>query len=192
LKLFPVLGTCRATEDKIEKFVEELVRERFSGLSDNPLHTYAILYKVRCNNIARETLLSAVGRAVHRASPTSRVDLGNPDYIISIDVLGKFACISILKDFYKLKKYNLQELAKSGSGTLNEAEVELVGEVHRTESKQTSGGSELERNSSTVGDLESVANVVEMVRTELDTEAVSISSTIPVHEVCNPCQNDQI
>lgn len=110
LKVFPVLGTCRAVEDKIEKLVEELVSSYFA---DRCLGTFAIIYKVRCNSLSRDVILPTVGRAVHRACPMSKVDLANPDYVISVDVLNRFACVSIMKDFNRLKKYNLQELAKS-------------------------------------------------------------------------------
>ena len=125
LKMFPVLGTCRAVEEKIEKLVEELVSTYFA---DRPLGTFAIIYKVRCNQLSRDVILSTVGRAVYRACPTSKVDLTNPDYVISVDVLNKFACVSIMKDFHRLKKYNLQELAKSESsrtgGTCQQPAVE--------------------------------------------------------------------
>lgn len=110
LKIFPVLGTCRAVEDKIERLVEELVSSYFT---DRPLGTFAIIYKVRCNSLSRDVILPTVGRAVYKVCPTSKVDLANPDHVISVDILNKFACVSIMRDFYRLKKYNLQELAKS-------------------------------------------------------------------------------
>lgn len=110
LKIFPVLGTCRATEDKIEKLVEELTSVYFA---DQPLGSFAIIYKVRCNNLSRDIILPTVGRAVYKACPTSKVDLANPEYVISVDVLNKFACVSIMKDYNQLRKYNVQELAKS-------------------------------------------------------------------------------
>lgn len=119
LKIFPVLGTCRAVEDKIEKLVEELVSVYFA---DRALGTFATIYKVRCNSLSRDVILPTVGKAVYRACPTSKVDLANPDHVISVDVLNKFACISIMKDFNRLRKYNLQELAKS-------AEVSEGGDV---------------------------------------------------------------
>jgi len=110
VKMFPALGTCRAVEDKIEKLVEELVSSYFA---DRPLRTFAILYKVRCNSLSREVILSVAVRAVHKVCPLSKVDLTNPDYVISVDVLTTYACVSIMKDFYKFKKYNLQGLAKA-------------------------------------------------------------------------------
>ena len=125
LKIFPVLGTCRAVEDKIEKLVEELVSSYFAG---RPLRTFAIIYKVRCNNLSRDVILPTVGKAVYKVCPLSKVDLTNPEYVISVDVLTKFACISIMKDFNRFKKYNLQELAKpevaGSSATLEPAEVQ--------------------------------------------------------------------
>lgn len=126
LKMFPVLGTCRAVEEKIEKLVEELMSSYFA---DRPLRTFAIIYKVRCNTLNRDVILPLVGKAVYKACPTSKVDLANPDYVISIDVLSKFACISIMKDFNRLKKYNLQELAKSGAGGSSRT-VEVQQEKH--------------------------------------------------------------
>ena len=41
------------------------------------------------------------------------MDLANPDYVVSVDVLNRIACVSVMKDFNRLRKYNLQELAKS-------------------------------------------------------------------------------
>lgn len=115
LKIFPVLGTCRAVEDKIGKLVEELISSYFAH---RPLQTFAIVYKVRCNNLSRDVILPVVGKAVAKVCPLSKVDLTNPDYVIGVDVLTKFACVSIMKDFNRLKKYNVQELAKSkGDGS---------------------------------------------------------------------------
>ena len=139
LKIFPVLGTCRAVEDKIEKLVEELVSSHFA---DRPLGTFAIIYKVRCNNLSRDVILPTVGKAVYKACPSSKVDLTNPDYVISVDVLTKFACISIMKDFNRLKKYNLQELAKPE--TVVHSRTTEPAEVHKNKSvdEETSSAQE--------------------------------------------------
>jgi tRNA acetyltransferase TAN1 len=117
LKIFPVMGTCRATEDKIEKLIVDVLNKMFA---DETLGTYATLYKVRCNNLGREHILPLVGRAVQQVCPGSKVDLGSPNYIISVDVLNKFCCVSVMKDFYKLKKYNIQELGKLNSSSVTE------------------------------------------------------------------------
>lgn len=110
MKIFPVLGTCRSMEDSIEQLVQAILQSWVAA--GNSFKTYAILYKVRCNNLSREQLLPIVGRAIHSVRFECRVDLNTPDIVVSVDILGKFCCVSIMKDFYKLRKYNVQELAK--------------------------------------------------------------------------------
>lgn len=117
LKIFPVMGTCRASEDKIEKLIADVLQKLFS---DKKLGTYAVMYKVRCNNLGREHILPLVGRAVQQICPGSKVDLGCPDYIVSVDVLNKFCCISVMKNFYELKKFNIQELGKLKSNAASD------------------------------------------------------------------------
>lgn len=134
LKIFPVLGTCRAVEDKIEKLVEELMSSYFA---DRPLGTFAIIYKVRCNSLSRDVILPTVGRAVYRACPASKVDLANPEYVISVDVLNKFACVSIMKDFNRLRKYNMQELAKSEGSMSNQTSEQSAGQQNSPVKNET-------------------------------------------------------
>jgi len=134
LKMFPVLGTCRADADKIEKLVEELASVYFAN---QPLGTFAIIYKVRCNNLSRDVILPTVGRAVHKACPMSKVDLANPDYVISVDVLNKFACVSIMKDYNRLKKYNLQELAKTETIDSSRTCEQLAGQQSKPVESET-------------------------------------------------------
>jgi len=169
LKIFPVLGTCRAVEDKIEKLVEELVSSYFA---DRPLRTFAIIYKVRCNNLSRDVILPTVGKAVYKVCPLSKVDLANPEYVISVDVLTKFACISIMKDFTRFKKYNLQELAKSeaagSSRTLEPAEVQKNKSVDNelSSDQEHSDCKQIELATSTSSCEQSGSNSLEKVMVE--------------------------
>ena len=110
LKLFPVLGTCRANDEKIEKLAEEILPPFFTK-SEKQL-TYCIVYKVRCNHtLSRDVILPLIGRVVHQIDPTIRVNFDNPDIVISVDVLQKVCCISVLTEFHKFRKYNVQEVA---------------------------------------------------------------------------------
>lgn len=180
LKMFPVLGTCRAVEDKIEKLVEELVSSRFA---DRPLGTFAIIYKVRCNSLSRDVILPTVGRAVYRACPTSKVDLANPDYVISVDVLNRIACVSVMKDFNRLKKYNLQELAKSepcaSSQTSEQPEVPPTEPVkNETDSAQEVGDSQqTEICTSTCGMSGSGSTSEKLLETGVDDSQATAETT---------------
>ena len=166
LKIFPVLGTCRAAEDKIEKLVEELMSSHFA---DRPLGTFAIVYKVRCNSLSRDVILPTVGRAVHRACPASKVDLANPDYVVSVDVLNRFACVSIMKDFNRLKKYNLQELAKSEAGASGRTSEQPAVGHSRPVKNETGSGQEVGKSRQTGV----VANTCGMSGSDLTLEKLS-------------------
>jgi len=115
LRMFPVLGTCHAHVDKIEKLATEVLAPFLGGsAADEPL-TYCTVYKVRCNNLSRDEILPMIGRVALQLRPNIKVNFEQPDVVVSVDVLQKVCCISVLKDFFKLRKYNLQEICKERS-----------------------------------------------------------------------------
>ena len=109
LRIFPVLGTCRAVADKIEKLAEEVLAPFVSGV---PGLTYCIVYKVRCNSLSRDEILPMVGRVALKLNPEIKVNFDKPELVVSVDVLQKFCCISVMRDFHLYKKYNVQEMCK--------------------------------------------------------------------------------
>lgn len=112
LKLHPVLGTCRAVEDRIEALAEEVLPP---FLKDADGLTYCVLYKVRCNNsLGRDAVIQLVARVADRINPSLQVKFDDPDLVISVDILMKICCISVLKNFNKFKKYNVQEVVGAG------------------------------------------------------------------------------
>ena len=107
LRLLPVTGTCKADIEKIRKCLPELLLPFFTTHQ-----TFAINFKVRNNNtLSRQIVLSMVGDIIGEISPLSRVDLSNPHFLISIDVLKTICCVSVLTQYYYYHKYNIQELA---------------------------------------------------------------------------------
>ena len=185
LKIFPVLGTCRATEDKIEKLAEEIMSPFISSCKKE-VPTYATIYKVRCNNLSRETILPLIGSVMVRLKPTIRVNFDDPDFVVSVDVLQKICCISVLRNFYRYRKYNIQELAnlsiktpteKTKTATMkNEPEVNKSSEMdsHVTRGKNTIESCNDDNKLDKSGVEESVKN-------ELPTHAIleSIGKEIP-------------
>lgn len=108
LKMFPVLGTCKAAEDKIEKLTEEVVAPFLKGTAGL---TFCVIYKARCNNtLGREAVIHLVARVVAEINPLVKVKFDNPDLVISVDVLQKVCCLSVMKNFHKFRKYNIQEV----------------------------------------------------------------------------------
>ena len=62
-------------------------------------------------NLFKEDVLKIVQETVK--DKNFRADLKNPDVCIVFEVLKSNCCLSILPNYYKLKKYNLIELAQS-------------------------------------------------------------------------------
>lgn len=115
LRLLPVIGTCKADMDKIRKLLSTLLIPFF-----NNHQTFAINFKVRNNNsLSRNIMLSMVGDVVSEISPLSRVDLSNPYFMISLDVLKTVCCVGVLTMYYQYRKYNIQELVSPSAQQLN-------------------------------------------------------------------------
>lgn len=120
LRLLPVLGTCKVNEEKLEKMAEEIFSDYFKR-NPSTSFTYCIVYKIRCNNsINKEMIFSIVGRALRTLDVEIKVNFDNPDIVISVDVLQKICCLSILPEYFKFKKYNLHELGNNPSETPKE------------------------------------------------------------------------
>src|SRR5688572_21736873 len=80
--------------------------------------------------------IDAIGTMITDISPDSRADLKNPELAIVVEVMAKQTCVSIVRDFNKLRKYNLQECA-SGLGRKDVAETEKVPSEPKEEVKVT-------------------------------------------------------
>lgn len=133
LKLHPVLGTCRAAEDKIEKLAEDVLAP---VLADADGLTYCVMYKVRCNNsLDREAIIQLVARVADRINPSLKVKFDEPDLVISVDILQKVCCIGVLKDFNKFKKYNMQEVV--GLGQAPKVSAQSAGNTDSAENPGT-------------------------------------------------------
>ncbi len=109
MRLLPVIGTCKASEDKIKKLAEEVLVPYFA---DSVGHTFCIQIKIRNNgSMSRQALIPLLADVIKTLNPTNQANLDAPDYVINIDILRAVCCLSVLKDFAKFRKFNLQEAA---------------------------------------------------------------------------------
>ncbi|KAL5019405.1 hypothetical protein ScPMuIL_005127 [Solemya velum] len=109
-RLLPISGTCRAIEDDIEGLAKTMFPPHFDkeeGLS------FTIVHKVRNNDsIGRASILPLLGKVVRDMNALHKVCHDEPDVVILIEIIGKICCMSVVKDFLKLRKYNLHEVTK--------------------------------------------------------------------------------
>lgn len=64
------------------------------------------------NTFDRMKTIQEIAELVDFKSPAHKVDLKTPKITIAIEVIKGLCCISLLPDYFKLKKYNVFELTQ--------------------------------------------------------------------------------
>ena len=109
LRLQPVIASCKADEEKIVKLAEDVL-PAFLG-EEQGGHTFSINFKVRNNNgVHRDKILPLLAGVISDMCAGNKVNLDAPELVVSVDVIRTVCCISVLKDFARFRKYNLQEI----------------------------------------------------------------------------------
>ncbi|XP_062576760.1 THUMP domain-containing protein 1-like [Saccostrea cucullata] len=142
IRLLPISGSCRAEEADVKKLGKEL----FTPIFETPYgegYSFSITVKVRNNNrLGRDSLIPALAGIIKELNPLHRVSHDNPDFVILVEVIQSVCCVGIVKDFFKFRKYNLQEIVKKSveskekSEELNKDESE-DGEDDKGDSNET-------------------------------------------------------
>ena len=111
LRLVPVEVTCKAFSENVEEAAKPVIFKRFH---DKGEISYCIQFKSRLNaSFGREEAYKTIGKMVKDANPQSKVEFKNPDYVILVEVMKSFCCISTLSNYFSFKKYNILELANA-------------------------------------------------------------------------------
>ncbi|CAI8001680.1 THUMP domain-containing protein 1, partial [Geodia barretti] len=73
---------------------------------------FAVVYKARNNqDVNREEIIKTLASLVTmNGDYPHRVDLLNPDLTIVVEIVKGNFCVSVVKDFNKLKRYNIQSI----------------------------------------------------------------------------------
>lgn len=114
LRLLPVTGTCKASEEAVEKCVEQLIQ---NGHLPNEETTFVIQCKIRNNSdLSRMAFIECAASVIKKHLTKWRVNFDNPTVTLNIDVIVKIACVTFLTDFSRFKKYNLVEMVTKSKG----------------------------------------------------------------------------
>lgn len=120
IRMLPVQATCKAYEQNVRPAVQTLVDE-FVAARKSETTKYQVLFKARMNqNLFKEDALKVVQDIVKDKG--FKPDLKSPDVCFVFEVLKSNCCISILPNYFELKKYNLIELAQAAKPTEKLAE----------------------------------------------------------------------
>ncbi|CAB4476067.1 hypothetical protein RhiirA5_350926 [Rhizophagus irregularis] len=108
MRMIPITKTCYANMNDIKKMAEEILKPRFHSLKDNQQIQYAIVPNFRNNNVIdRMELINAIAELVGNQH---KVNLDDPKLVIIVDVFMNICGMSILEDYKKLKKYNIEKI----------------------------------------------------------------------------------
>jgi tRNA acetyltransferase TAN1 len=107
-RLIPIENSCIGKVNDIVDMAKNIIQD-FCKPKGDPF-TFSIITSIRNNDsIKKDDLITAIAALV---PPENKVNLKTPDYCIVIEVINLVCGISILPDYYKLKRYNLEMLGE--------------------------------------------------------------------------------
>ncbi|KAK9478521.1 hypothetical protein V1514DRAFT_306875 [Lipomyces japonicus] len=110
LRLSPVTFTASANEEEFKKLVSKVLEPHFHQEGQEPLK-FAIRPTTRNHTtFDRDYLIRTIAEAVGRPH---KVDLTNYDRLILVECFKNIVGISVVEDFEKLKRFNLQQIFES-------------------------------------------------------------------------------
>uniref|UniRef100_S4R8K1 THUMP domain-containing protein 1 n=1 Tax=Petromyzon marinus TaxID=7757 RepID=S4R8K1_PETMA len=111
LRVLPVTASCRAYPADVERAAEAHLPRWFAAPRRA---TFQVVYKARNNgNMHREETIKAVAGVVLKLNAENHVDLTEPELTVVVEVIRAVCCLSVVRDYVRLRKYNLQEVAKA-------------------------------------------------------------------------------
>ena len=182
MRLLPIIGTCKCSEDKIKKLAEEVLKKYFT---DAIGHTFSVNIKVRNNNsFGRKQVLPLLVDVVKDLNPANHPNLDDPEYIVNVDIMRNVLCLSVLKDSIKFRKYNLQEVVTAKSGSKSSREKSEAADKSSAEAAEKEDETEKEGK----GDLTETKQNVEKDKENGDNDDAkeSINSTKDKEESSEP------
>ncbi|KAI7896161.1 uncharacterized protein EV154DRAFT_412145 [Mucor mucedo] len=101
----PLDYICAATTERIKACFERVKADYFENDQETTEDTVAILYESRNNiMIKKADVIQTIAPLI---PPKYKVNLTKPTYVILVTVFKSACGITVLKDYYERKKYNL-------------------------------------------------------------------------------------
>ncbi|KIK55106.1 hypothetical protein GYMLUDRAFT_48061 [Collybiopsis luxurians FD-317 M1] len=109
-RFVPVAATCYTNLSDMQALCKTIFGHYFSQNVGDSVHTYKIELRMRNHTtLARDSIIQAIAECVPEKF---KVDLTAPEFFVLVEIFKSVCGISITRDYYKLHKYNVMELAK--------------------------------------------------------------------------------
>ncbi|KAI9289602.1 hypothetical protein BC943DRAFT_314751 [Umbelopsis sp. AD052] len=110
-RLLPITKTCNSNIPEIVRMAEEVFKPYFHTPGEDGKiepKKFAIVCRIRnCEKMDRQELTKSLAGVVGQ---DHTVDLGNPDLVIIVEIIQTIGMISVVKDYYDFKKYNIESI----------------------------------------------------------------------------------
>ncbi|KAI8379402.1 uncharacterized protein BYT42DRAFT_593522 [Radiomyces spectabilis] len=101
----PLDYICPATTERMAKCFERLREDHFKEVSDDDKRTVAIVTEIRNNiSLKKEDIIQTIAPLIPKGL---KVDLKKPTDVIFVTVFKSVCGMTVLKDYYEKKKYNI-------------------------------------------------------------------------------------
>ncbi|TPX35963.1 hypothetical protein SmJEL517_g01683 [Synchytrium microbalum] len=108
IRIIPIQETCYASVEEISKVVSKLAKPVFDVDGDETVIKWALVQKVRSHAaLTGEMLIESIPGLIPKRH---KVDLTTPEVCIVVEVVKTTACISILRNFKRFKRFNLRSI----------------------------------------------------------------------------------
>ncbi|XP_077979935.1 uncharacterized protein LOC144435227 [Glandiceps talaboti] len=139
LRMIPVQGTCKAFPERMRNLCADLCNPVFHK-AGTKRKTFSVEYKARYNNSHnKQEIIEMLAKEVTSKNSYHKVDLLCPDYTVICEVVKNVCCMSIVRDFRDLHRYNLHLVAgEAVTDTPNEALPDKAGKDKQTKADKKS------------------------------------------------------
>ncbi|XP_071132234.1 THUMP domain-containing protein 1-like [Mytilus edulis] len=189
IRMLPIAEICKARLEDMEACGKALFKKYFETPFGTGLSYTTVFTRRNNNEISRETVIPKLGHIIKDFNPLHRVNHVTPDYVILVEIIGKLCCLSVVKDFFKFKKYNLIEASKiKAIAAADKANTENETNPPCGENEEEVG--KVSDDSETVKDEgPNVCNPTEICSSRKETAALETNDTLnlenPEIEDCN-------
>ncbi|KAF9647131.1 hypothetical protein BDM02DRAFT_3117486 [Thelephora ganbajun] len=111
-RLTPISNSCITALPEIKHLVRKTMEEFISSLGDDVTLSYKIELRIRNHStLTRQSLIEAVADSVPKQL---KVDLEAPEIFVLVEVFKSTCGVSVVRDYYRLKRFNVLEVANEG------------------------------------------------------------------------------
>ncbi|KAH9856563.1 hypothetical protein C2E23DRAFT_721972 [Lenzites betulinus] len=122
-RLTPVSASCVANIPEIQTLCGRLVKKALAEEPDKKF-TYKIELRLRNHStLKRDQLIPELAKTVPEGHTVS---LENPELYILVEIFKSVCGISVVKDYYKLHKFNVMEIAHARNARVEEDEGRIT------------------------------------------------------------------